>query len=270
MVGEVPGGVKLGDHVDVGRLLAIGLAALLAAACSDSLVRRSAATATPSPTTSAGIDTTERDPPSMEPSAPVAPLFVLQLEDQNGGHPAGIPVRITGTYMRTVLSNGRGKIEIDEPGRYRADIPVGCHGDVFVLRGGGATFGAAEGQTQRGVLEVSWKHRIAPAPPVSADDDGDWTVGRRVEITFAVSDRCSEDRVPNGEFGTFGFDTSANVEPVEAAVLRADDRGNGHLVVRCTAPGDIDVVARDRANPSDVVELLEYVTGYSGVPRCTS
>jgi hypothetical protein len=263
-------------RVRLRRLAAIGTVMLVVSGCGASLrsARRPASTSTPVSVGKGLLDTSPPPAPArprdVQQRVPPLPLFVLQLTDHNGRHPQGIPVRLSGAQNRTVLSDAAGEVKITEPGTYSAMAPVGCHHDVFVLETGRARFGVVAGHPSNGALEVSWQHRVAPAPPVFADRDGDWPVGRKVTVTFAVGDRCSSERVPGGDYASFFFAVSPNMKLDQAPRLRADERGNGRVVVSCTRPGKIDLVAIDRSNPSDKVDLFAYAVGYSGVPRCKS
>lgn len=256
-----------------GRSSAIFLVALAVSGCGDSIGRRVQAGATPEFTPVAVgkgivIVTPQPTPEPTPVKKPAAPLFVLQLNDQNGLHPEGIPIRLSGAQNRTVLSDEAGEVKVYKPGIYEAEARVGCHDGVFISKGGGVSFGAAQGDSSRGTLALTWSHQVAPAAPVYADHDRDWPVGEKVTVTFTVSDRCSDERVPRGEYPSYAFVVPSNLKLASAPTLRADDQGNGRVVLMCTRAGKVGLVAEDRANPSDKVDLFAYSVGYTATPRC--
>jgi hypothetical protein len=217
--------------------------------------------------------TIEDDPvatsaPGAAASKDVAKL-VLTITDDNDLHPAGIPVVIAGPKDATVVSGRDGIVRFSgPPGFYTVKVKEGCQDSVVVQDGGSGKLGLVEGQTLKGELEVIWLHRYGPSGPVTTDAGSRWTVGKNVVVTYDVHDRCSDDRAPKARYPTYVFDTSKNLRVIGTPALVADADGQGKLTLRCASNGDVKLVARDTANPSETLDLIALAIGYDGVPRC--
>jgi hypothetical protein len=256
-------------HLGVSRLggIAMVVVAIAFASCNSSLQRHDASpAAAPEPTSVVGK---ALQPTTAPPVVNTVPLFVVTLEDQNGLHPAGIPVRITGPAGRSFLSDGHGRVTVHgSPGVYGVEVVRGCHEKVLVTGGASTQVHTTAGATAMGTLKVVWQHRVAPAPPTFANVSGGWPVGGEVEVTYTATDRCNESPVPNGEYPTFEFQTSANLKVVGRPLLKADADGRGRVTLSCTRAGDVDLVIVDRANPSDRTDLASSLIEYAGPPHC--
>lgn len=247
---------------------------LLVASCSSSLERRRASTPAPAETTKVGEGLLERlpSPASDDGDGEARPLLVLTLDDQNGLHPEGIPVRIEGTQQRTAFTDANGEVRIvDRPGVYEFRVVEGCHDELEVLAGGYATVGITSGQTQRGSLPVEWRHRHVPSAPVLASVAGDWRIGSPVDLRFDVVDHCADDsRAPGAWFPSFVFRPGPTLEVVGEPSLVADPDGRGRVSVRCTSEGDAQLLAEDSRNPSDSFDLVGAIVAFGTRPRCAA
>lgn len=249
------------------------VALLVMTSCASSIARRGAPTATPEGTAAVGDGLLTRIP-SPSPSQPVPhprakPLFVLTLRDQNGNGVQGIPIRFVGPVERTVLSDATGVVKIyDRPGDYQMTVSKGCYSTLLITGGVFGTVHMYEGQTKAATLKVIWRHRFAPSAPASVDASGDWVVGKRITLRFGVQDRCKEAFAPRAAYPTFVFQPGRNMALVGAPRLVADATGYGSVVVKCTAPGDPQLVVRDSRNAPDRVDLAAAAIGYGGKPHC--
>jgi hypothetical protein len=250
------------------RVAAAGLA-LAFASCAASVTRtREESTIAPSAPATASAAATTAAAKTPRPER-LGPAFVLQLTDQNGLHPAGIPVRMTGPRSANFRTDASGEVKVDVPGGiYNFQVVQGCGPDLLVEQGGSARVGINPAQPIRGSLEVTWQHRFGPAPPVFADQMGDWPKDTKVRVTYTVTDRCTDKVAPGKAFPTFSFVPSANVEVSGVPVLRSDAKGRATVDVVCTKAGAAHLFARDKTNPSDSLDLVEHTPGYAGAPRC--
>lgn len=191
---------------------------------------------------------------------------MLTVFDDNGTHPAGIPVEVGG---KRLVSDAEGVVHFTAPpGAYSARVLEGCSQDVFVLRGGTARFGLVEDETTRGDILARWQHRYAPAPPVSASVVGSWPIGRSVDVSYAVTDHCEGTRAKNATFGWFALDASANLEIVGTPVMRSDEKGVARFRVKCSDRGNVGLTLRDRDDPSVSFDVDAHLSGYRGPPSC--
>jgi hypothetical protein len=250
------------------RVAAASLAVMLAS-CGASVTRtREASTIAPSAAATAGAAATPISKATPA-SKPLGPAFVLVVTDQNGLHPAGIPVRMTGPRSADYRTDSSGEVKVDVPGgSYNFQVVPGCGPDLLVEQGGSARVGINPAQPIRGTLKVTWQHRFGPAPPVFTDQSGDWPKGTKVHLTYTVSDRCTDKTAPGKSFPTFSFVPSANLQVAGAPGFRSDPKGRAKVDVTCTKSGTAHLYARDKANPSDNLDLVAQTSGFGGVPRC--
>lgn len=184
---------------------------------------------------------------------------MITVRDQNGRNPEGIPVQFAGPASGTRESDRNGRVRIEgPPGNYLFEVVPGCTPSVFVLETSRARGNILEGRTGGGVLTVRWQHRIGPGNGAYPSKEPFWVVDDPVTLAYDVIDRCGDGKAPGGAYPTFAFRTTANLEVVGTPVLRANDSGQGHVLVRCRAPGDIRLVLFDSANPPDRVDLIDY------------
>jgi hypothetical protein len=241
------------------------------AGCGRSLVRNTDQTATPDARITGAAEPTEAPKSTAASGSSQAGPGRLELGifDDNGGQPAGIPVEIAGPSTRTLVSDANGGVTLTgPPGQYSARVVKGCHDRIEVDLGGTARFRLVGGRTTTGSLRAVWRHRYGPISPVSSSLTGGWPIGERVEVAYGIADRCTEKRAPSATFPTFVFETSRNLRVAETPVLRANDDGFATVVVSCTAPGEFSLVVSDKTNPSDEVDLAEYLVGYGGPEHC--
>lgn len=195
--------------------------------------------------------------------------FVLRLTDQNGMHPGGIPVRITGSRNATLVSDDRGEVEISEAGSYELAPVKGCHELLEVEDAGAAkiTLPANESHTEE--VELRWRHRFAPAgPAISSTVRGNWRMGMEVRYRYPVKDRCNGDAItPGAAYPTFRFKPSEAIEVVGTPELVSRDDGYAWVRVRCVKPGTVLLIAEDGANPSDSINIATP-TIEGRRPRC--
>lgn len=229
--------------------------------------------ASPTPTPMSGGPTAEPTtspaPISDEAGAdlPASSRIDLTLVDHNDGHPAGIPVDISGHGR--VESDAQGHVRVDlAPGDYGVQVVSGCHELVQVASGGSAQLGVAAGQVTVGELVVTWQHRFGPAPPVFASQNEDFPVDQDVTLSFAVRDRCDDREAPGASLPTFAVVPSEAMVVAEQPELVADAEGQSDVTVRCTRAGEASVVLRDRTNPIDEIDLVDHLSGFGGRPRC--
>jgi hypothetical protein len=195
------------------------------------------------------------------------PLFVLQLTDKNGGHPAGIPVQVSGPMNGVIATNGKGEIELFDHGTYHFAVVQGCSPSVEVFSGGSGTAGVVDGRTQHGALRVDWQHRFAPAPPVFSNPMAPWPVGKDVSVSFTVLDRCLQRFAPNVVYPTWRFATSPNLKLVFTPTLKSNAKSQGFVTVRCLSKGAVTLVAIDNANPKDTFNIARESSDYR-LPSC--
>jgi hypothetical protein len=227
----------------------------------------------PRPSVVVGRHLLDELPITAEPTNPgqrsKAARFAMRLSDDNGKHPAGVPVAVSGPVTRTVTSDAAGYVKATvPPGIYRFNVVEGCHRTVIVNKGGSGQAGVVEGRTTSGTLLLLWQHRYGPAPPVYNDVGGDWPVGRPVEFSFAVEDHCEQQPAPGTSIATYAFKTSANLRITEPPSLRAGDDGRSRVTVACTEAGEVSLDVYDTQNPGDTIDLIQLVIGYDRVPRC--
>jgi hypothetical protein len=209
-------------------------------------------------------------PTKAPPTAtPQPPSFALRVNDEDNNHPAGISVAFSGPAKKTFVTDAQGYLTGKLPaGFYDVKVVEGCQPEVYVHKGGTAHIGIVDGNTVRGTLLTIWQHRYGPAPPVSADRDGDWPVGQAVKIAFTLQDHCTQRPAYNQAFSTYAYKTSSTLALVGTPVFRSDATGRATVTVRCLAAGGFDLDAYDKANPSDSVDLVQLAAGYRGVPNC--
>ncbi len=218
--------------------------------------------ASPEPSATVSANATPRPTPRF-----TAPLFVLQLTDANGHHPAGIPVQVTGPFSGVVATNAKGEIELFQPGTYRFAVMQGCGPAVEVFSGGTGTAGVVDGRTGRGALRVDWQHRFVPAPPVFSDPMAPWAVGKDVRVRFNVLDRCTQRFAPNATFPTWTFALSPNLKLVFTPTLKSNAQSQGFVTVRCVSKGPVTLVAVDGANTKDTFNVARESSDYK-LPSC--
>lgn len=206
-------------------------------------------------------------------SKPVAhfggPLLVVQLTDRTGRHPAQIPVRVTGPVDAVQYSDAHGNLTFFTPGRYTFAVVQGCAPAVQVFTGGQASGAAAAGQSQHGTLDVDWRHRFSPSPPVFSNPSPPWPVGQDVSVQFNVIDRCTNRFVPNASYPTFTFVTSPNLRVSKKPTLKSNAKSQGFVTVSCLKPGPVTLGTYDTANPKDSFNMARESSDYSP-PRCGS
>lgn len=195
------------------------------------------------------------------------PLLVLTVTDAHGGHPADIPVNVSGPVSGVFKSNSRGELTFSKGGVYHFVVVTGCTDVVQVFSGGTATAGLTPGQTIHGAVRVDWRHRISPAPPTFSDPAGTWPRNGNAAMQYSVIDRCVNKFAPNASYPTFRFATSPNLHVVGTPVLRSNAKSRASVTVRCSAPGAVKLVAYDSANPTDSFDLVRESVDY-GPPRC--
>lgn len=215
--------------------------------------------------------------PGSVPSPPAAnvrtgggPLFVLKLVDQNGLHPRGIPVRITGARNETLVSDDRGEVKItDPPGAYELAPVKGCHAELEVTDAGAAKVTLPPNESHSEEVEVHWRHRIAPGgPSLMSTVRGNWSIGMEVRFRYPVKDRCNGDAItPGAAYPTFRFRPSEAIEVIGTPELVARDDGHAWVYVRCVAPGTVFLFADDAVNPSDSINIATP-TLEGRRPRC--
>jgi hypothetical protein len=255
------------------RNAAVLVALLVMTSCASSIARRGAPTVTPEGTAAVGDGLLTRIP-SPSPSQPVThpgakPLFVLTVRDQNGNRVRDIPVRFTGPVNRVMLTDAKGVVELfDHPGDYQMSVDKGCYTTLQITGGVFGTIHLYAGLTKTASLKVVWRHRFAPSAPATTDAGGDWTVGKVVRVSFGVQDRCKDSLAPRASYPTFVFQPGRNLALAGTPSTVADARGDGTVAVKCTAPGDAQLVVRDLLNPPDRVDLVAAAIGYAGAPRC--
>ena len=220
------------------------------------------------------IATLPPDEPSSGPTkapakTPTPPSFKLLITDENNLHPAGIPVILSGPVTKTFTSDETGTASGNVPaGFYNVKIPQGCQSDVIVNKGGTAKIGVVQGNTVEGSLLVIWQHRFGPAPPVDRNMIGDWTVGSPVVVSYSIEDHCAQTKAKNRGFPTYEYLLSSTVKLASKPVLESDGGGVAHVSVVCVHSGEISLDVRDRADPTDRIDLLQLAIGEDRVPRC--
>lgn len=254
---------------------------LLASACRGTLVR-SGSPPTPAPTRTvdvgsrvaldeeAGDDQVGQDDGPGDVAAGPGEGFVLVLIDQNGNHPAGIPVAVDGPKTATITSDDRGRVTVDgPPGFYTFKVPVRCYERLDVRAGGSGRFGIAEGQHAEAEVEVIWRHRHGPAPPVFSSIGPYWPIGETVRLRYDVVDHCRNDfRATETMLETYAFEHSGNLELVGEPDMRSDTNGYAWVEIRCTEPGPASLVLVDAKNPEDKLDLIEADNQSVQRPRC--
>lgn len=208
------------------------------------------------------------------------PLFALRLVDANGRHPSGIPVRLTGEREETLFSDENGEVKITgPPGTYELRVVKGCHDEVIVRDGGGATVRLTRGGSRTAETQVDWRHRYAPSPPAFLSTvKGNWSIGMQVDLRYPVHDRCTQDEVmrgpypsaevaPGASYPTYVWRPADSIEIVGDPALVAGDDGYGRVSVRCKAPGDVLLFSEDEDNPQDSINIISG-TFEGRRPRC--
>lgn len=254
--------------------------ALATVGCRTTFVR-SGTVPEPTPTPSAvavGSDVLERLEPEPTPGpeegaagadADAPDGFVFTLLDQNGLHPAGIPMEVSGPVEGRFTSDASGRVRVTgPPGRYQVRVVPGCTEAVEVLEGAAGQFGIAVGSTGRAELAVSWRHRFAPAPPAVYSKGPYWPPGEEVGVRYEVVDRCRNGvRAPGRVLSTFRAAAGDPLEVLEGSEPRSDGEGFARVTVRCREDGEPTLVVADTENPGDELDLLEdrlsYDQGYA-------
>ncbi len=268
-------------------VLVLCVLVLAAAGCRTTFVRRGTIPE-PTPThppVSVGSDVAERlEPePTRDPQEEAAGAdadapdgFLFTLVDQNGLHPAGIPVEVTGPVEERFTSDASGRVRVTgPPGRYQVRVATGCTEAVQVLQGAAGQFGIAAGSTGRAELAVTWRHRYSPAPPAVYSKGPYWPPGEEIRVRYEVVDRCRDGvRAPGRVLSTFRVAAGDPLEILEGAEPFSDGEGFARVTVRCREAGEPTLVVADTENPTDELDLLEdrlsYDQGYATAepPSC--
>ncbi len=255
------------------RVAGIVVLVLCASACTSKLVRTDA---TPRPIATRSVGSALGNIGSSEPAetndlgrATDAPTrFVLTVTDRNGIHPPGIPVQITGTLTATRLTDANGKVTITEPGVYRFTVATGCGANTQVFLGVTASAGVASGKPSSGVLNIDWRHRFVPAPPVFSTPGPPWPVAGSVTLQYSVIDRCANDFAPNADVSTFQVaGASSNLKVTKPPTPKSDSKHQAFMTVTCLGKGDVALRLVDRYNPKDVFDVITNSADYEP-PRC--
>lgn len=208
--------------------------------------------------------------------------FDLTVVGRNGKPRAGITATVSGPASLQLTSGSDGHLRFQgAPGRYEVRIEATC-GPVLEVRGGATgKVGVAADQTATGTLQIDWRHRYAPGPPVSYSDaanpgatasrGGRWPVGTPYVAKFAVLDRCTGKPAPGARFPTYWFSSQSEVKVQPQSDPIADSEGNGFVRLSCTAPvSDIELVSSDAEAPTDRLDLFDRASLDDSAPSCVS
>jgi hypothetical protein len=240
---------------------------VMCSACSKTLVRQGAAPP-PQPSAAVGrplLTVTAAPRPTIRIDS--GPSVVVVLTDVNGAHPAGIPVHVNG---RVLTSDADGQVKVFGPGRYTFEVSPVCTPVLQVTSDSHQGVRVSRGATGTVNLPVRWRHRYAPAPPVESDLTGGWPIGELVHLHYTVRDRCTDEIAPNASFPTFELEPGSPIRIVGRPALASDARGYGTVTLECVATGDPHLVAADKANASDTINLTDDAVDFSGRPVCKS
>lgn len=255
------------------RAAALAMTALALAGCSVSRRDARSVAATPEPADVAVGEGLESTLPTAAPgvSAPAgSSAIVITLRDQNGAHPEGIPVKVTGPVQSTLVSDAKGQVRVEGPaGEYTIKVQEGCADTTYIEYAGGVTATVAQGQVRTGELAVQWQRRFAPRVPVSSDIGPAWPVGRTIEVRFDVVDRCYDDRARRTAFPGWRYVPGPNVRIVEPVREVSDDAGRGTIKISCLRAGEAKLVVDDPRNPKDSLDLVAADNSWGTVrPSC--
>lgn len=260
------------------RLLAASVALVsLGSGCLPHFVRSDAArspTATPGSVSvgeALGTGAADGGDPSGTDDPMRLGILRLTLVNPDGHAPDGASVRIRGPEDEDTATDAEGRVDFrGPPGEYTIQVPLGCSETVQILAARSGRFGLVAGRTATGRIEVPWRHRFAPAPPIYSSVGPYWPVGEEVAVRFRLADRCgtNEPPAPNRPFPTWGFETNDRVELTREPRLRSDADGRAFVHVSCTDPGPAELVAVDAGNPSDRLDLVAADSGLGGSPSC--
>jgi hypothetical protein len=252
------------------RPAAVAVVAILVLSCGKPRYQTyGASTASPGP---GGAPQVLQTPELVTPTPfefPKEGSFAIELVDDNGLHPPGIGVKMTGRVDRSLVSDASGKITGAVPaGDYQFQIGTGCFEDVIVRSGGNARVGVAGGAATKGTLRVSWQHRYIPGAPAYSDSGSNWPLGKPVKMTFRLTDRCSGKPAAGKPFGTFEYVTSPNLGVTGSPAMRSNGSADASATLRCKKKGPVELSARDRLNPTDSIDLIKLSIDAGGSPRC--
>ncbi len=203
--------------------------------------------------------------------------FAITVSNRDGRARVGVPVEVTGTQSRMIVTGEDGTARFQGPsGRYQLRIEPQCTDEVQVLTGATAQVAVPESEVVEGRLRVESRRRFAPTGRTTyRAENGSNAYGRRWPldaphiVTFTVVDRCNGAPSPGADFSSFTLSAPAGLRVQQQSERRADAGGMGQVRVTCTSVADdLELLAKDRTDSGDVVDLFSRANLDDDPPSC--